>query len=117
MASSQKTVDFLVDQMSDAGSVSARKMFGEYAVYCDNKVVALVCDDRLFVKPTAQGREFAGPLDEVPPYNGAKPCLLVPPDRWEDRAWLSKLARLTAASLPSPKKKKTNTPASTKRRA
>jgi len=25
-------------------------MFGEYALYCGDKVVALVCDDQLFVK-------------------------------------------------------------------
>ncbi len=52
MASSQGTVDFIVEQMASAGTVSARKMFGEYGIYCDGKMVALVCDDRLFVKPT-----------------------------------------------------------------
>ena len=53
MASSQRTVAFLVEQMAAAGAVSATPMFGEYAVYGDGKVVALICDDRLFVKPTA----------------------------------------------------------------
>lgn len=56
MASSQGTVDFIVEQTAAAGTVSARKMFGEYGIYCDGRIVALVCDDRLFVKPTPEGR-------------------------------------------------------------
>ena len=88
-----------------AGTVTARKMFGEYGIYCDGKIVALVCDDKLFVKPTAAGKAFAGKVDEVPAYSGAKPSLLVAPDKWDDREWLSGLIRITAAELPAPKKK------------
>lgn len=46
--------------MGDAGRMAARKMFGEYALYCDDKVVALVCDNSLFVTPTDEGRAFEG---------------------------------------------------------
>ena len=42
MGSQQSTVDFVLDQMSAAGAVSAKKMFGEYGVYLDEKMVALV---------------------------------------------------------------------------
>jgi hypothetical protein len=35
-------------------------MFGEYAIYCDGKVVALVCDDQFFLEPTAAGRALLG---------------------------------------------------------
>jgi len=31
--------------MHDAGAVTFRKMFGEYAMYVDEKIVALVCDN------------------------------------------------------------------------
>ena len=55
MASKQSTVDFKLDQIRAAGDVSARKMFGEYAIYCIKKIVGLVCDDRLFVKKTDAG--------------------------------------------------------------
>ena len=74
MASDAKTVAFLVDQIATAGVVHAKAMFGEYGLYCDGKMVAMVCDDQLFVKPTAGGRAFAGLVDERPPYPGAKPC-------------------------------------------
>jgi len=39
------------DQIQDAGDVSYRKMFGEYALYCNGNVVALVYNNQLFVKP------------------------------------------------------------------
>lgn len=32
MASDQDFVDFVVDQITDAGRITARKMFGEYAL-------------------------------------------------------------------------------------
>ncbi|KVD34415.1 competence protein TfoX [Burkholderia ubonensis] len=106
MASSQSTVDFIVEQMAAAGAVSARKMFGEYGIYCDGKMVALVCDDRLFVKPTPDGKAFLGECEECPPYPGAKPCFVISGERWDEREWLSRLIRITAAQLPPPKPRK-----------
>ena len=106
MATRQVTADFLTDQVSSAGLIRNRKMFGEYALYCDEKVVALICDDKLFVKPTAPGKEFAGNPEEAPPYPGSKPFFLIEEDKWEDSAWLSELIRITAAALPAPKPKK-----------
>ena len=106
MASDPKTVDFIIDQIAAAGDVSARKMFGEYGVYCDGKMVAMVCDDQLFVKPSAGARALAPDLGEGVPYPGAKPCLLVDTDRWDDRDWLTELIRISARELPAPKPKK-----------
>jgi len=106
MASKQSSVDFFVEQMTDAGDVSARKMFGEYGVYCDGKVVALVCDDQLFVKPTAAGRALIGKVTEGLPYPGAKPWFVVAGSDCENSDWLSELIRLTARELPLPKPKK-----------
>ncbi len=105
MASQQSTVDFIVEQMSGAGTISARKMFGEYAIYCDGKMVALVCEDRLYVKPTLGGRAVAEACGEGSPYPGAKPHLLIDGDRWEDGEWLAKVIRTSAAELPLPVKK------------
>jgi hypothetical protein len=55
MATSQNTIDFLIDQLSSLSDVRYKKMFGEYALYYDGKVVALVCDEELFMKPTDSG--------------------------------------------------------------
>ena len=104
MASDQSFVEFIVDQMEDAGVVSYRKMFGEYAIYCDSKVVALVCDNQLFVKPTASGRSYIGVVSEAAPYPGAKLYFLIE-DAFEDREWISGLIKTTAHELPLPKAK------------
>lgn len=105
MASRESTVDFIIGQIQSAGDVRAKKMFGEYGIYCDGKMIAMVCDDQLFIKPTAGGRAFAGDIEEGHPYPGAKPCFLITGDRCEDRDWLTQLVRISAAELPPPKKK------------
>ena len=105
MATSASTIAYLLEQFADVETVSARKMFGEYALYCDGKVVALVCDDQLFIKITSDGTAFAEGVQEGVPYPGAKPWNLIDGDRWEDRDWLGELIKITAASLPAPKKK------------
>lgn len=105
MASDINFVEFIVDQIGDIGSIRYRKMFGEYAIYCNEKVVALVCNDQLFVKPTKAGRSFIGSVVEVPAYSGAKPSFLIE-DQLEDREWLSELITITEEELPKPKPKK-----------
>src|SRR5471032_760104 len=108
MASQQGTVDFLLDQMAGAGGVSARKMFGEYGVYCDGKMFAIIADDQLFINPTDAGLAWItaqGSLQEAPPYPQAKPYFLIDGELWDERDWLSQLARRTADALPMPKNK------------
>ena len=111
MASDLDFVEYVVDQMEDAGVITYKKMFGEYAVYCRGKVVALVCDNQLFVKPTESGRAFIGDVVEAPPYPGAKPSFLIG-EGMEDRDWLGRLVRLTEKELPLPKPKKGKKPRS-----
>jgi uncharacterized protein YdhG (YjbR/CyaY superfamily)/TfoX/Sxy family transcriptional regulator of competence genes len=105
MSSDVGFVEYVCDQIAEAGDVSFRKMFGEYAVYLDGKVVALVCSDRLFVKPTAGGRAFIGDPVEAPAYAGAKPSFLIE-NGLDDREWISTLIRITADELPAPKPKR-----------
>lgn len=106
MATKQSTADFLADQVASAGAIRTRKMFGEYALYCDDKVVALICDDRLYVKPTPAGKALIGEPEEAPPYRGAKPHFLIDEGRWDDRDWMAELIRVTAAAVPAKKGRK-----------
>lgn len=106
MATQQQTIDFLVEQMAGAGHVAARKMFGEYGLFCDGKMVAIVGGDELYVKPTMAGRAHVGDVPEKSPYPGAKPCFLIAGEKWDDAEWLAELIRLTAAELPMPAPKK-----------
>ena len=105
MASNQDFVNFVLEQIKCTGEISAKKMFGEYALYSDAKIFALICDDKLFIKPTASGRAFIGEVTEASPYEGAKPSFLIE-EKVEDSDWLSELVRITVSELPEPKPKK-----------
>jgi TfoX/Sxy family transcriptional regulator of competence genes len=98
-------VQYVCDQMRDAGAVRYRKMFGEFAVYCDDVVVALICDDCLYVRPTPGGREFIGEPVEASPYPGSKAHFLIE-GCIEDREWVTELTAITRRELPEPKPKK-----------
>ena len=107
MATKQSTIDYIEDQLADVPEIWSRKMFGEYALYCGEKVVALVCDEKVFVKITEEGKEFvSGHYEEGIAYPGARPSMYIHDDLIEDHAWLSELIRITARSLPMPKPKK-----------
>ncbi len=106
MSSSQSTVDFIIGQMLGAGEVSFRKMFGEYGIYCNGKMIASICDDKLFVKPTTRGRIYIGDVVEESPYPGAKPNFLISNEKIKNGQWLSELIKITAEELPVPVKKK-----------
>jgi TfoX/Sxy family transcriptional regulator of competence genes len=105
MASQQKFVDFIIEQIDIPEQISFKKMFGEYGLYFGDKMFALVCDNQLFIKPTLSGREYIGDVLEAAPYEGAKPCFLIE-DKLEDRLWLRKLVEITVKELPEPKPKK-----------
>jgi TfoX/Sxy family transcriptional regulator of competence genes len=105
MSSDLAFVQFVMDQLHDAGRVTYKKMFGEYAIYCDGKVVALICDDQLFVRPTKVGIDYVGHVAMAPPYPKAKPYFLID-EQLDDHEWLSELIRLSATELPYPKAKK-----------
>lgn len=103
MATSQSTMDFLLDVLSDSQQVSARKMFGEYCLYYAGRPVGLVCGEQLFLKPTDAGRRLMKFPDEGAPFPGARMHLRISPDDWDDRGWMNALVRATFDSLPPPK--------------
>ena len=105
MASDLSFVEFVVDQFDEDCGVTQKKMFGEYGLFSEGKMFGMVCDDRLFFKPTEGGRAYIGEVVEDSPYPGAKPSFLIE-DRLEDGEWLSELARITTRELPIPKKRK-----------
>lgn len=104
MATDPDFIAYVCDQCADAGLITRRRMFGEYALYCDGKTVALVCDNQCFVKPTAAGLAWIGAPTEGFPFPGAKPWYLIA-DELDDRAWFARLVRLTCDALPLPKPK------------
>ena len=107
MATKQSTIEYIEDQLADVAGVRSRPMFGEYALYVGDKVVALICDDELYVKITEEGRIFVGEAyEEGCAYPGAKPSMRIDADMIEERQWLCELIRITEDALPAPKPKK-----------
>ncbi len=99
MASDQSTVDYIVEQMSRGNVVRAKKMFGEYGVYCRETFVGVISNDQLYLKITDAGRVLLPDASEGSPYRNAKPHLVIPEDVVEDPERLSELARATADAL------------------
>ena len=56
MSSELSVVEVVVDQFDKDCAVTYKKMFGEFGLYSDGKIFALICDNRLFVKQTDAGR-------------------------------------------------------------
>ncbi len=85
---------------------TARAMFGEYALYCDGKVVALICDDLLYVKIVPSSSELESMCEKDSPYTGAKLHYVVEEEQIRSIKNLSEILQLLSASLPKPKPKK-----------
>ena len=105
MATRPDTIETILAQAGDTIDLTARKMFGEYGLFLDGRMVALVCDDRLFVKATVPGLEILGDHELAAPYPGAKPTPLVPDAFAHQPGRLAELLRATARALPAPKPK------------
>ena len=103
MSTNSATIVFLLEQLEPL-DVAAKAMFGEYGLYCDGKIVALVCDDTLFLKPSAatDGRG----LPEAPAYPGSKDYRVADGDLVEDSDRLRALVQATADALPAPRPKR-----------
>lgn len=116
MASAEGTVQYVCDQTGLGRRLTFKKMFGEYALYLDGKVAALVCDDQLFLKPTSEGRAYLGKVREAAPYPGAKKHFLLT-DEIDDPERLGEVFQITALALPEPRPKRRATSRSTTRKS
>ena len=116
MATSQSTMDYLLDQLAQGGGAcSARKMFGEYCLYYQGRPVGLVCNEQLYLKNTETGRALMPHPAEGAPFPGARPHLLLCADDWDDHHWLHQIVRATLDALPPPKPKSAVKPKPTPR--
>ncbi|MGI6031565.1 MAG: TfoX/Sxy family protein [Eubacteriales bacterium] len=100
MSSSLEFVQYVAEQLSQAGEITWRRMFGEYGLYCDGIFFGTVEDNGLYVKITPAGEELLGHPEVASPHEGAKFYAV---EELEDRVFLGKLIRATCAQLPPPK--------------
>ena len=103
MATSKEYLSFILDQLSLLDGISHRQMMGEYILYHHGKIAAYLCDERLLVKPVSAANALLPNAPMKPPYEGAKPMLLV--ENVDDRTFLSTLFTAMYPELPEKKKK------------
>ena len=101
MGSDREFVAYVCEQLQGAGGIASKRMFGEAAVYLDEKVVGMVCDNQFFVKPTEAGRAKLGAPTQAPPFPGASNWFLIAD--LDDPEFLAELIRVTADALPARK--------------
>lgn len=105
MATKREFIDSLLARLDQVDELKIKPMFGEYGIFSGRKIFGLVCNNKLYIKPTNAGRDFIGEVVEAPPYPGAKNSFFIE-DKLDDSTWLTELARLTVAELPEPRPRK-----------
>lgn len=104
MASDLNFVEFVCKQMEKAGEITYKKMFGEYGIYCNGKVIGVICGDQFYVKKTQAGANICPNFEEAAPYTGAKAHFLI--TCVDDQDLMTRLISATCNELPEPKPKK-----------
>ncbi|MEN9560138.1 MAG: hypothetical protein RLZZ502_1349 [Pseudomonadota bacterium] len=113
MATRADFADFVLEQLQLRGRTRVRKMFGEYALYCDDKTVALLCDNELYLKPLPELLARCPDLPMGPAIPDGKPHLKANL-LLDDAERLRALILLTAELLPAAKSKGATPPKKTK---
>ena len=103
MASTLEFVEYVCEQSSDAGVITYKKMFGEYGIYCNGKIIGLICNNQLFIKETSGGEELLQEVEEASPYTNAKPHFVI--NFLEDKDLLTKFIKKTYEESPMQKTK------------
>lgn len=104
MATTKEYLNFILGQLSGLEDITYRQMMGEYIIYYKGKIAAEICDNRFLVKPVKSAVERVENAVFEPPYEGAKPMLLI--DNADDKDYLTELFEAIYDELPAPKPKK-----------
>ncbi|SFC23135.1 TfoX/Sxy family protein [Massilia yuzhufengensis] len=105
MATDISFVEYVVETAGLGSRLTYKKLFGEFALYLDGKVVAFACDNSVFIKPSKAVTALAPDLPQGPPYPGAKDYPIAD-ELLDDPAALRRLIVDTAELMPPPKEKK-----------
>jgi TfoX/Sxy family transcriptional regulator of competence genes len=104
MATQKETIEFILEKLDDPKTFTARAMFGEYALYALGKVVALVCDDLLYVKIMPESAALAETCEQGEPYPGAKLYYIVTEDMLSNASHIAHMLVSISHALPVKKK-------------
>lgn len=108
MATSKEFMEYIIDQVGRAvgvDNISARKMFGEYALYYLGTTVGLICDNTLFVKVTPVTTELLSKHETGIPYPGAKPWYQIDESDLDNQELITQLLEAQYERIASSSKK------------
>ncbi|MEI7653492.1 MAG: TfoX/Sxy family protein [bacterium] len=106
MSTSPSFISYIHYALGGDTRAHTRAMFGEYALYYDDRVVALICDEVVYLKITPGTTALLGTDHESgPPYPGAKPHYIISEKLIQDRVQFTKLLTACAHDVPAKKKK------------
>ena len=105
MSTSKEYHDYVMENLSLAGSVSSRRMMGEYIIYYNGKIVGDICDNCLLMKITPAAEKLLPDAERAYPYEGSKTLMLVIDDV-ENYSLMAELLEGISSQLPEPKTKK-----------
>ena len=95
MASNKEFKEFILEQLNSLHNIVCKSMMGEYLLYYNGILFGGIYDNRLLIKKTKSNFIYA--LEEVVPYDNAKPMYMV--DNLDDVQYLSKLILDTCNDL------------------
>lgn len=101
MASRKELIDFICEQLEGVGIINAKKMFGDWCIYVNEKPSMLVCDDVAYIKKLPEMEEMMKEAETGSPYPGAKEHYIVDV---EHRERLLLVIQTLVPLLPLPKK-------------
>lgn len=100
MPCTQEYIDFVCAQLEGLGAVRAKKMFGDWCIYLDEKAVILACDGQCYVKMHPSIAPLMGGALTGQPYPGAKEHYILD---IEHRTEARQVVKALADALPYPK--------------
>lgn len=104
MASSKEYLHYILEQLSGLEEITYRTMMGEFILYYRGRIVGGIYDGRLLVKPVKAALSAMPSAVYEPPYDGAKPMLLV--EEVDSKEFLTGLFTAMYSELPAPKSKR-----------
>lgn len=102
MATTHEFINYVCEQLNGVGSVTYKKMFGEYMVYVNSKPILTVCDNTVYIKKLDCIENLMQDASLGCPYKGAKEHYILDIDNKE----LSKNVVILAEGVTSLPKKK-----------
>jgi len=104
MSTSKDTAEYILERLRNAPRFAVRAMFGDYALYADGKVVALICDNLLYVKIRPASISLESECEKDTPYHGAKLHYVISEEQLSSLTQLPSILFALAQSLPIKKR-------------